>query len=401
MPTATEAAPLFTNSSMVRLLSPKELATSAVSLTAAPDEQVEGLDDREGESWGDYPLDTLLIRNDSKSVFEIVRRINSNGFVMDPEFQREFVWTEEKQSKLIESVLMRIPLPVFYLAEDAQGRRVVVDGLQRLTTFTRFLNGELRLRLKDQPKLDGRTFKELEPRLQSRVEDCSLILYLIDAKVPERARLDIFERVNSGELLTRQQMRNSLYCGPATRFLKAEASTGLFVDSTGRSVSSDAQRKAMRDREFVNRFCAFQLLNVDDYRDMDDFLANALKAMNSHANANPTEKFERLSQEFRLGLANNYFLFERHAFRKHQPQKTERAVLNASLWDVMITGLSRVPSEQVKAKRDQFRDAFFGLLRDDRFDKSITRGPNAASEVKHRFAASRAMIKEVFGADAN
>ena len=117
---------------------------------------------------------------------------------MDPDFQRDFIWPDDEQSKLIESVLMRIPLPVFYLAEDDQGRMIVVDGLQRLSTFKRFVNNALRLNLPEQSELNDKRFTDLSPKLQNRVEDCNLILYVIDAKVPERARLDIFERVNGG-----------------------------------------------------------------------------------------------------------------------------------------------------------------------------------------------------------
>ena len=115
---------------------------------------------------------------------------------------------------------MRIPLPVFYLAEDEEGRMVVVDGLQRLSTFRRFVSNELILKLPYQNELHKKRFSDLSPKLQNRVEDCNLVLYVIDAKVPERAKLDIFERVNSGMPLTRQQMRNCLYMGAATVFFK-------------------------------------------------------------------------------------------------------------------------------------------------------------------------------------
>ena len=137
---------------------------------------------------------------------------------MDPDFQRDFIWPVDKQSKLIESVLMRIPLPVFYIAENEDGRMVVVDGLQRLSTFRNFVEDGLRLRLPDQPDLNGKQFADLEPKLQNRIEDCNLTLYVIDSKAPERARLDIFERVNGGVPLTRQQMRNCLYMGQGTKF---------------------------------------------------------------------------------------------------------------------------------------------------------------------------------------
>ena len=108
---------------------------------------------RRGYRLGDYPIDTLLIRNEQRTVHDVVRRIRQGSFVMDPDFQRAFIWDEEKQSKLIESVLMRIPLPVFYLAEDVTGRMIVVDGLQRLWTFHRFVSNELALKLPKQTAL--------------------------------------------------------------------------------------------------------------------------------------------------------------------------------------------------------------------------------------------------------
>ncbi len=121
---------------------------------------------------------------------------------------------------------------------------VVVDGLQRLSTFQRFANNELRLKLPGQLELNKKTFEDLSPKLQNRVEDCNLVLYVIDAKVPERARLDIFERVNGGVPLTRQQMRNCLFMGRATRFLKEEATTQLFVEATGYSLDTATMRIA-------------------------------------------------------------------------------------------------------------------------------------------------------------
>ena len=239
-------------------------------------EEPEGLDPDKG-SWGYYPLDELMIRADYRTVHGVLRRIDRGTYVMNPDFQRDFIWPEDKQSKLIESVIMRIPLPVFYMAEDSEGRMIVVDGLQRLSTFKKFVDGELTLRLPDREELNGKQFSDLSIKLQNRIEDCNLIFYIIDSKAPERARLDIFERVNGGVPLTRQQMRNCLFMGPATTFLKVEARTDIFRKATGRSLN----QKTMRDREFVNRFCAFQLLGPDEYNgDMDNFLAMCLSRMN-------------------------------------------------------------------------------------------------------------------------
>ena len=357
------------------------------------EEEIEGVEVSEDSSWGDFPLDTVLIRNESRTVFDVLRRIKEDRYIMEPDFQRDFIWDEGKQSKFIESVLMRIPLPVFYLAEDSEGRMIVVDGLQRLSTFRRFMEGGLRLRLKDNAVLNGKLFNDITPKLQNRVEDCNLTLYIIDSKAPERVRLDIFDRVNSGVPLTRQQMRNSLYMGPATRFLKDEASTDLFREATGGSL----QTSTMRDREFINRFCGFQLFPLEEYRgDMDDFLAKTLVRMNKmHGN-----ELSELSSQFRNSLRNNHVVFGRHAFRKHTPMQENRSVINASLWDVMTTGLSLTDTGTVTSNAPNVRNAFFMMMEDDDFITSITYGTNQTNRVESRFRATREMFQEVFNARA-
>ena len=356
-------------------------------------EEPEGLN-QNGGSWGDYPTDALLIRHENRTIHDIIQRIDQNKYVMDPDFQRDFIWPEPRQSKLIESVLMRIPLPVFYLAEDNMGRRVVVDGLQRLSTLRRFVKDELRLLLPDRKELHDKRFSDLSSRLQNRVEDCNLIFYVVDSKTPERARLDIFERVNSGEPLTRQKMRNSLFMGKATRFLKEESRTETFLNATGGSL--DARK--MKDREFVNRFCAFQILEVDEYHgDMDGFLAECLRRMNGMSDAD----LASISKAFRRGLANNVVVFGQHAFRKHAPGQDRRGVLNASFWDVMSTGLSRYGEERIDAYAAPLREAVYRLLDDEEFNLSITSSPNDAKRVRHRFRVTREEFEEVLRAQAN
>ena len=148
-------------------------------------------------------------------------------------------WDISKQSKLIESCIMRIPLPVIYVAESPDGRIMIVDGLQRLSTFRRFLDGEFRLtKLGDNHPLEGMSFEALPIHLQERVEDTQLTLHILDRSAPDRARLDIFERVNSGEPLTRQQMRNAIYNGPGTRWLSRMAAHSDFQRVTGRSLNA-------------------------------------------------------------------------------------------------------------------------------------------------------------------
>lgn len=357
-------------------------------------EELEGMGHEDDVAWGeDYPIDTLLIRNEPRTIFDVLRRIKQGTYVMGPEFQRDFIWKKEKQSKLIESVLMRIPLPVFYLAEDKKGNIIVVDGLQRLSTFKMFVDDNLSLYLPSRPELHKKKFSQLSPKLQNRIEDFNLIFYIVDANAPERTRLDIFERVNSGVPLSRQQMRNCLYMGKSTRFLKDQAESEEFIKSTGKSL----KKTTMRDREFVNRFCAFQLLSLDEYKgDMDDFLAQVLEKMNSLE----TEKISYLSKEFKNSMINNYKIFGKHAFRKHEPHQKNRNVINASLWDVMSTSLSRYSPELIESFGQDIRNKFYVLMKNDNFMESITIGTNDVRKVRDRFRITNKMFEEVFHAYA-
>ena len=356
------------------------------------EERIEGLELAGQSGFGEYPIDSLMIRTDSRSVHEVLRRIEKGQMVLTPDFQRDFVWSELQQSRLIESVLMRIPLPVMYLAENADGKLVVVDGLQRLTTFWRFVNNDLALTL-DQSELKGRRFRDLDMRLQNRIEDTSLTLYVIDAKVQERVRLDIFERVNNGAPLTRQQMRNCIYNGPGTRWLRDRATSAEFARLFTKKHLDDL-RKAMRDREIINRYAAFRLLGWQSYRgDMDGFLSDSLKKLNA---ASDTER-DNLAKEFDRSIVNSIALFDRMAFRRHEEYQTRGTRFNVALFDVMSTFLGRYEQDRVEDGREPLRKAFYALMKDDRFWNSVAYGTNQRDRVQIRFEGISRAFEEVLG----
>ena len=360
-------------------------------------EEPEGIDTTEMSGWGEYPLDAVFVRREPRSVIEVVKRINLGRYILTPDFQRSFVWDPKRQSRLIESCLMRIPLPVFYVAEAKDGRIVVVDGLQRLTTFTKYLNNEFALSklgdgIEDSPlenPLIGKRFKDLPLNLQERLEDTPLTLYILDAKAPERAKLDIFERVNSGEPLTRQQMRNCLFNGQATKLLKEAADSEIFLKATGGSLD----KKSMRDREVINRFCAFRLLGVDKYKaDMDDFLARSLEHMNQ---LNGFE-LDNLGKAFRRSMENNYILFGKHAFRKSiATDLNSRTVINIALFDVCSVMLADLDPEIIEANYNKLWQIVCSLLSDNQFVESITYSTNGSWQVKTRFERLKKEMLEV------
>ncbi|MDD9863132.1 MAG: DUF262 domain-containing protein [Gammaproteobacteria bacterium] len=365
----------------------------------SPKEDIEGYDSS-GNGQAGYPLDSLFIRQETRSVSEVLKRVKQNRWILDPDFQRDFVWDKKKQSKLIESCIMRIPLPVFYVAEREEGEIVIVDGLQRITTFLRYVDNEFKIQgtsFKEERNkkslIEGQYFHELSLNLQERILDTQLIMYILDANAPERARLDIFERVNSGVALSRQQMRNAVYNGPATRWLKEIVESRLFHVATGRALNT----KVMRDREAVNRFCAFSVFGVKAYRgDMDEFLARTLRYMNDPDNAG---SLDNLRKKFERSLQSNKQLFGKHAFRKSlvfDGPGFRRSTFNISLFDVCTVVLAKFTEEiqRESASGREIRKALIDLIEyDERFKNAITLSTNSTKSVKARFT----LAEEAFG----
>jgi hypothetical protein len=359
-------------------------------------DQIEGLDVAPSESWGDYPLDTVFVRKDARSVSEVVKRIRNGRYKLDPEFQRDFVWSAVQQERLIESSLMRIPLPVLYVAEDTDGKIIVVDGLQRLTTFYKYMNDDFALksigRNDPESEVTNKKFSELSLKLKERIEDTQLTLYILDSKAPERARLDIFERVNSGVPLTRQQMRNCLYSGEATRWLKKAADSEFFLDSTGRSL----RPKTMRDREVINRFCAFYSLGYEGFKgDMEEYLAEVLLKMNAMS----ADDLNVMFDDFKSAMLLSFNLFGKHSFRKSLAtarNDDSKSVLNISLFEVMATVLAKNHLVLSKIDSNELNARFVALLRYDKLVDSISLSTNNTHKVRIRHSLLElAMIKHL------
>ncbi|SHN71699.1 DUF262 domain-containing protein [Desulfovibrio litoralis] len=352
------------------------------------DQDVEGNDEQELDM-SDYPLDSLLIRSDTRTIHDVCRRIDQNSYIMDPDFQRAFVWNSKKQSRLIESLLMRIPLPVFYLAERNDGKVIVIDGLQRLTTIHNFIRNKFSLSnlTKGNSPFKGKKFKDFSTKLQNRIEDTQLILYLLDEKVPERARLDIFERVNGGTPLTRQQMRNCMYSGKGTKLLKTLAESNEFLLATDSGLGA----KQMRDREVINRFMAFSLFTYQEYKgEMDTFLASALEKMNALEDATLLD----LSNKFRISMSRCYKIWEKHSFRKHTEEQTKKSVINIALFDVLSVIMSNELAQKYDSNPQDAQKKFFKLCEDEIFMASISQFTNDLKQVNTRFELANIFFEE-------
>lgn len=240
-----------------------------------------------------YPDAELNISRETASVFQLKRKWEkeSSMLVLDPEFQREYVWSSKKQSELIESLLMGIPLPALYMKEDENGVYVVVDGRQRLTTLFNYINGKFRLdRLNILKSYKGKSFADLSGLEQNKIEDYTMQVNVIKPPTSDRVIYDLFDRVNRGGLqLNNQEMRNALYHGTSTRFINELAKFHSFIAATEGAISP----KHMKDRYLILRFIAFYLwqehLGIDpqdggrlEYKsNLEDFLATTMRFLNT------------------------------------------------------------------------------------------------------------------------
>lgn len=178
------------------------------------------------------------------------------------EYQRKYVWDLGKASRLIESLLLNVPIPVCYFAEDDEGVYEVIDGLQRLTTIRNFLNDEFALTgISVLIELEGKRFSDLAPRDQRRLEGRTIRCIVITADSHPDIKFDVFERLNTGAAtLTAQELRNSVYRGPFNDELKKLAAESYFTDLVGTS-----SNKRMDLEELILRFFALAS-GVQTYR---------------------------------------------------------------------------------------------------------------------------------------
>lgn len=275
------------------------------------------------------PYDPKLIRVDTKpfSIHQVFQMINSSEPELDlsPDFQREFVWLDiTRKSRLIESLLLRIPLPVFYLSQDDEGKFKVVDGVQRLTVIRDFLSNKFRLKnLEYLKECEGKWFKNpsrapkdsLDSVYVRRIEQTQLFFNIIDPQTPDKVKYDIFRRINTGgKSLNAQEIRNCLENPTTRQFIKKLAKSEEFLSATRRSISSTR----MADNEIVLRFIAFYLFDHNLYGqkpyrgDMDAYLNGTIEILNKLRQ----NHFVLIETAFKKAMVNAKLLFGDRAFRK-------------------------------------------------------------------------------------
>jgi hypothetical protein len=356
------------------------------------------VEDMSGEERIIEPFNPSLIRVDTKTLtIDLLRsRIEYQEIDLAPGFQRKGgIWNDGAQSRLIESMLIRIPLPAFYMDATNDEKWLVVDGLQRLTTLKRFMiEKSLRLRgLEYLTQLEGKIYDELPRNYQRRITETQVTVYLIEKGTPEKVKFNIFKRINTGGLpLSAQEIRHALNQGEATKLLARLADSKEFKLAVDYGIRDDR----MADRECVLRYLAFTINPYTNYKDFDDFLDKAMKDINRMT----VQERQILARQFERAMIAAREVFGREAFRKQSSKKVPRQPINKALfesWSVNFSQLSDQQIDIVKARKDVLREKFIELLEnpDRKFNEAISLATSDAKKVRLRFEAIAQSIKEV------
>ncbi|MDE0054204.1 MAG: DUF262 domain-containing protein [Gammaproteobacteria bacterium] len=366
-----------------------------------PDNEVLEEDGVEIESGDDNlikrPFDPEKIKVQSSSllVAQLVNRM-SHGEIMTPTFQRRAgIWNVQRKSRLIESLLLRIPIPVFYFAADDDENWSVVDGLQRSTTIRDFVANDFALRgLEYLDKFENKFHRELPRPMQRRIDETPLVVNVIQPGTPDEVTFNIFSRINTGGMTLRgQEIRHALHNGPVLEFLREMAESKEFLVATSASVSP----QRMADRECVLRFVAFHLRAWSTYStgdDLDRWLGDAMRAVNDMSE----EGRRNLRTSFNHAMAVAARIFGEYAFRKRYGVDDERRrPVNKALFEAWSVGLANRSIEEHKKlmnRRKMVAEQFFGLMCSDDFEGAVSTATGTASKVHLRFGAVADLIED-------
>ena len=346
----------------------------------------------------------------SMDLHNIIKRLQYNRINMAPEFQRNSgIWSRKAKTRLIESLLIKLPLPAFYFDTTDDNQWVVIDGLQRLTTIKEYVvDNAWQLLACDLEFLGdvcgGKKYNELSIDLQGNIEESQVMVCKILAGTPARLKFDIFRRINTGGApLNSQEIRHALNPGSINDLLAEMVKMPEFLSATCKGF--DPAR--MIDRECVLRFLAFHENDPQKYQDPDfdrflnDFMEYFNKTHPRPLNDSSRDCINKLKKDFISAMTRAKDIFGDDAFRKRFDVKDQRHPLNKALFEAWAVNLSKISDSEaniLKQRGDLLKQKFIKLMNQDDFLNAVTQGTSSISRVKCRFESIQRIIKEAINA---
>lgn len=328
------------------------------------------------------------------TIYNLVQRMSSDPAEIDlnTSFQRNGeLWDKTRQSRLIESMLLRIPLPTFYFDGSDDECWLVVDGLQRLNAMKAFIiDQSLKLtNLEYFGEFTGLKFSELPRNMMRRLEETQIIANVIQPGTPDEVKFTIFKRINTGGFyLNAQEIRHAIFHGIPSNFIEKLANLHSFQ-------YFHINSKRMLDQELVTRFVAFYILKPEKYRErMDDFLESVM----SHLRNEDKAYLERICHDFNKAMLRARILFGGKAFKRilltESGNGTNR--INKAMFDVWSVQLSQMNDNDFTKVKDSsvFTQKYDELLKNEKFINAVSQGTGHKESVTMRFFLVDQLIKE-------
>jgi hypothetical protein len=327
-----------------------------------------------------FDPDKIDVVTVARTIDLLLTRLHEGELDLSPDFQRRSnLWSEATKSALIESMLLRIPIPSLYVSEDQKGNYTIVDGLQRLCTIAHFVNVAALnkavkqtlnpLRLKDLESLkefNGYSFDELSRPMKRRINETELTLHVIRAGTPAAVKFNIFSRINRGGLpLTAQEIRNAIYRGEWKQQIRALAESTHFKEATSGKIKGER----MEDLELVLRFVALYSQPKDTPRPPDQNLDEFLNDFVDKRCQNWTPaQWAEISTAFARAMKYAPRVFKTIAFRKHSKPGEYRRPINRGLFEtesVILARRSEPELQRLSARADKVIEKFGHLFNTD------------------------------------
>ena len=325
---------------------------------------VEGLaeepDDLESyDSEMPYDISNLRVEQKMITIFQVEYWIESGILQLQPEYQRNLVWDDQRKSALIESILLRIPIPSFYIDERSDGGKSVIDGLQRLSTIHEYINGNFRLKkMQYLTSCEKKCYSELDMKYKSYIMDFSLSINTIDARCPMMVKFDIFRRVNTGGLpLNSQEIRNIMAEKKVKLLLKKMSECTEFVMATNGGIND----VRMGAQELCLRYIA--ILKHYDWEKHDFHIYNGLAKIMDETivllNNSSEKELEYIYSQFKNVMRQSNIILGEMSFTKLGQKR-----INASLftsWAVVLTNKACMES-WINKNRNAIKDRYKRML---------------------------------------
>ncbi len=316
---------------------------------------------------------------------------------LQPAYQREYVWKlrPELPSRLIESLLLEIPIPPIYFGKMIGGRLEVIDGQQRLTTMINFIGNKFQLqRLQRMGSLNGKVFKDLSADHQEKIMDAPIRSVVIDAGNNSDLRYEIFERLNRGSMaLNEQELRNCVYRGPFNDLLGQ-----LEADNYWRRIrGTSTPDPRFVEREIILRFSAFvnrlQFYAGNLKRFLNDYIA-------SYA-PRDADQIQAQGNIFRQTAQSLYAVFGANAARLYNfDPKTNRGAwdtkFSVAAFDIQAAALVGKSPAKVQAVAEQIREQYLScILSDAILQSAISKQTGGTSQTKYRWTAFKTVVEPI------